>query len=130
MDPLVFQRFWNLVGYALILSVVVLSLTPSTPFPAEIPFIDKFYHLLAYSVLMLWFAQLYPKSRYIRLVFGLIALGISLELAQAKTGVRSGEVWDAVAGGFGVLLSWGLAVRGMNSLLHKFEDWCLKPGDE
>ncbi len=128
MTPLKFRLFWTLIGYGLVILVVVLSLSP--PLPVAFHWADKFYHLLAYAVLMLWFAQLHPRSRYGWLVCGFIALGILLEVLQSQSGIRSGEVWDAAANSLGTVLSWGMALMGMNTLLYRFEDWCLKPGNE
>jgi len=103
---------------------------PVTPTSIDYPWEDKIYHLLTYSVLMLWFAQLHPRPRYGWLAGGFIALGIVLEIAQSQTGYRAGEVLDAVANSLGVLLSWGLAVKGMNNLLRQFEERYLKRGNE
>ncbi len=130
MNPLKFLRLWTLIGCGLVILVVVLSLSPSLPPPVDFPWADKFYHLLAYAVLMLWFAQLHPRSRYGWLVCGFIALGILLEILQSQSGIRTGEVWDAAANSLGVLLSWGLAVKGMNTLLYQFEEKCLTRSEE
>jgi VanZ family protein len=115
------------LGYFL---VVVLSLSPSSPRPIDFPWADKFYHILAYGVLMLWFAQLHPKSRYGWWAGGFIVLGFLMEVLQSQLATRSGDVWDVVANILGTVLSWGLALMGMNTLIHQFEDWCLKPGNE
>jgi len=130
MNPLKFRYLWTLIGYGLVILVVALSLSPKPPPLVDFPWADKFYHLLAYAVLMLWFAQLHHKSRYGWLACGFIALGILLEVLQSQSGSRSGEVWDVAANSLGTIVSWGLALMGMNTLLHQFEDWCLKPGDE
>ena len=130
MNTLKLRRLWVLIGYGLVTLVVALSLSPSLPQPLEFPLADKLYHLLAYGVLMLWFAQLLPRSRYGWLVCGFIALGVVLEMAQSQIGTRSGEVWDIAANSLGTILSWGLALMGMNTLLHQFEDWCLKSSNE
>ena len=130
MHTLKLRRLWVLIGYGLVTLVVALSLSPSLPQPLEFPLADKFYHLLAYGVLMLWFAQLLPRSRYGWLVCGFIVLGVVLEMAQSQIGTRSGEVWDIAANSLGTILSWGLALMVMNTLLHQFEDWCLKSSNE
>ena len=128
MVNLKFRRVWTTIGYLLVGLVVVLSLTPSAPPPLEFPWEDKFKHMLAYGVLMLWFAQLHPRSRYGFLAAGFMLLGIFLELVQAQTGYRSGDIADAMANGLGTLLSWALAVKGVNNLFHQFENrWW--PGD-
>ena len=85
---------------------------------------------MAYGTLMLWFAQLHPKSGYGWLAGSFIGLGILMEILQYLLGTRSGDVWDAAANSLGVILSWGLAVMGMNTLFHQFEGRCLKRNEE
>lgn len=130
MDLLKFRRLWTLVGYGLVILVVVLSLFPSSPPSLDFSWADKVTHVLAYGVLMLWFAQLYPKSRYGWLACGFIVLGILLEVLQLQLDSRRGDVWDVAANSLGTVLSWGLALMGMSTLLHQFEKWCLKYGKE
>jgi VanZ family protein len=130
MTPLKFRFLWTLIGYGLVVLVIVLSLSPSLPPPVDFPWADKLYHVLAYGVLMLWFAQLHPKSRFGLLAGGFIALGILLEVLQSQSSDRIGDVWDVAANSLGAILSWGLALMGMNSLLHQFENWYLKPRNE
>ena len=91
MNTLKLRRLWVLIGYGLVTLVVALSLSPSLPQQLEFPLADKFYHLLAYGVLMLWFAQLLPRTRYGWLVCGFIALGVVLEMAQSQIGTRGVE---------------------------------------
>jgi glycopeptide antibiotics resistance protein len=130
MITLKFRFLWSFIGYGLIGLVVVLSLSPSLPLAMDFFWEDKLYHLLAYAVLMLWFAQLHPRSRYGWLVCGFIALGILLEGLQSQTSIRNGDVWDVAANSLGVILSWRLALTKMNTLLYQFEVWCLKPENE
>ncbi len=129
MTPLKLRRVWTFIGYGLVGLVVVLSLSPALP-PPEYPWQDKFYHLLAYGVLMLWFAQLHPPSRYRWLAIGFIALGVLLEVLQSLSGYRTGDIGDVIANSLGTVLSWGLAARGMNTLLRQFEKVFLKTEKE
>jgi len=129
MKPLKFRFLWTLIGYTLII-LVVLSLSPSSTLPADFPQADKLLHIFAYGILMLWFAQLHPKSRYGGWAGGFIALGILVEVLQLPVATRTGDVWDVAANSLGIILSWGLALMGMNTLLHQFEEWCLKHGNE
>ena len=119
-----------IIGYGLVMLVVTLSLLPSTSPPKLFAWSDKLFHVFAYGVLMLWFAQLHPKSRYGWLVCGFIALGILVEVLQLPVATRTGDVWDVAANSLGAILSWGLALMGMNTLLYHFESWCLKPRNE
>jgi VanZ family protein len=129
VDPLKFRTLWVLIGYGLVILVVFLSLS-TPPSPAGIPLEDKVYHVVAYGVLMLWFSQLHPKSRYVWLACGFITLGIIMEIMQSQLDNRNGDIWDVVANSLGTILSWGLALAGMNKLIHQFENWCLKFGEE
>ena len=126
MTLLKFRSVWTFIGYCLIGLVVVLSLTPSAPPPDYIPLEDKFKHMLAYGTLMLWFAQLYPKTRYPILAVSFIGLGVLMELLQSQTGTRTADGWDILANGVGALMSWGLALIGVNNLFHQFENRFLK----
>ena len=130
MGPLKFRHLWTVIGYGWVILVVVLSLSSSLSPPVDFFWEDKLYHLLAYGFLMLWFAQLHPRSRYGWLVCGFIAQGILLEVLQSQTGIRIGEVWDAVANSLGVILSWGLALNAMNTMLHQFEERFLRCREE
>ncbi len=124
MAPLKFRFLWTLIGYGLVVLVVVLSLSPAAPLPVDFPWMDKLLHVLAYGVLMLWFAQLHHRSRYGWLAGGFVMLGILLEVLQSYTGYRSGDFWDVAANSLGTALGWGLAFKGMNTLLHRLEEGC------
>jgi VanZ family protein len=126
MNQLKLRRLWTFIGYGLVILVVAQSLSPSLSQPVSFPWADKLFHVMAYGVLMLWFAQLHPKSRYGWLAGSFIALGILIEILQSPLATRSGDVWDVAANSLGVILSWGLAVMGMNTLLHQFEGGYLK----
>lgn len=107
--PQKLRRAWLWAGWALIAAVVFESLTPK---PIQIPGAqgDKFAHLLAYLVLMLWFATLYRASaRRAGLALAFVLMGIGLEFAQRWTGIRSFEIPDMVSGALGVALGWLLA---------------------
>jgi hypothetical protein len=95
------RKTWLACGYAFIALVIYLSLTPS-PIPA--PSVDGFKtgHIIAYSWLMLWFAQVYWGVR-VRLSWaaGFIAMGVALEYAQGMTGYRTfaySDMWDNAVG--------------------------------
>ena len=126
MDPLKFRFLWTLIGYGLVVLVVVFSLSPAPPIPVDFPWMDKGLHAMAYGVLMLWFTQLHPQSRYGWLAGGFVMLGILLEVLQSYTGYRSGDYWDVAANSCGTALGWGLAFKGKNTLLHRLEGWYLQ----
>jgi VanZ family protein len=120
--PLRWFNCWLGVGWALVVLVVYLSISPSPIQPPGIQFSDKAGHLLAYVVLMGWFAQLY-RSRILPVVL-LLFMGVVLESIQAFIPQRNFEYLDMAANASGVLISWA-AVRGSLAviLLRIEERW-------
>lgn len=110
-SQLVLRRTWLAVGWLLVAAVLYLSLTPFPPPLPPFANSDKFEHALAYLVLMLWFAQLYPSSaaRW-RVAFLLVALGVLIEYLQGWSGYRDFDYLDMVADAVGVALGWALAI--------------------
>jgi len=103
------RSLWHTIGWALVLTVVYLSLTPQ-PIAIPVEHGDKIGHLSAYAVLMVWFAQLYRSVTarcLLAVAFG--ALGIALEFAQLLTDTRTFEYSDMVADSLGVALGWLVA---------------------
>jgi VanZ family protein len=108
---------WVATGWLLVSSVIYLSLTPAPP-SVDLPEGDKLEHVLAYGVLMFWFAQIYYRTRS-RLLFalGFVLLGIALEFLQSFTETRQFEIADMIADAAGVVLGWLVAPpRTANSL--------------
>ena len=107
--------------------VIYLSLTPN-PIDLGAPEGLKIDHVLAYTWLMLWFAQIY-RSTATR--FGLaimfIVLGISLEYFQGLTDYRGFEVSDmfinALGVAIGLLLSWSPLQKGISTFEWVFIKW-------
>jgi VanZ family protein len=100
---------WLAVGWAMVASVVWLSVTPAPP---QLGFeqSDKLGHLLAYGGLMFWFSQLYGKRTRMFYALGFVAMGIALEFVQGQLEYRTYEVFDMYADALGVLLGWALAL--------------------
>jgi len=100
------RRLWLGAGILWVALVFYLSLRPQ---PSEPPpqGLDKFEHLLAYGVLMFWFAHLEPmRSGRRRLALGLAGMGIAIECLQGLIGHRQFSIADMVANGAGVLAGW------------------------
>lgn len=109
------RSLWLSAGLFLVALVIHLSLTPD-PVTVPVDQGDKYSHVLAYLVLMLWFAQIYESGiARIRLAASLMLLGVALEFAQRWTGVRSFEVLDMAAGIAGVFTGWAMAPPRMPS---------------
>ena len=107
--PLRLRALWLTLGWMLVALVIYLSLR-NAPAPLTDQVGDKLPHMLAYGVLMVWFANLYG-SRRARSAYacGFVILGIAIEFAQQWTGYRTFEVADMIADGIGVALGWALA---------------------
>jgi VanZ family protein len=104
------ERIWRAIGFALIAAVVALSLAPAPGLPIEIAGDDKAGHVMAYGVLMVWFAQLHAGTpARAALAAAFVAMGIALEFAQGAFGLRQFDVHDMVANAAGVLAGWVLA---------------------
>jgi len=97
---------WLGAGILCVVLVFYLSLRPELPEPPS-QGLDKFEHLLAYGMLMFWFAHLEPmRSGRWRLALGLVAMGVAIECLQGLIGHRSFAVADIGANGLGVALGW------------------------
>lgn len=122
MRPLTFAGLWSIIGWALVVAVVVLSLIPSVPLP-PVQGSDKVAHIIAYFGLMIWFGQLYFRRFHPRIAVALLALGVLLEFLQRLTPYRTFEVADMVADGMGIALAWGLASTRMGAWLIGIDGW-------
>jgi len=106
-----FQAAWLALGWALVAAVVVGSLLPSSSLPAFQVW-DKLEHLAAYGVLAFVFAGALGRARWKAVLWGFLALGAGLEVAQALGGAgRMADPWDMVANTLGVVMGLGLASR-------------------
>lgn len=103
------RRIWIIIGWIGVGVVVYFSLMPRPP-ELDVVQGDKIQHLLAYTSLMLWFAQVMttPPSRRLTGVL-LVILGVGLEFAQSLTGYRFYSYGDMAANAAGVLLGWALS---------------------
>jgi VanZ family protein len=115
------RRAWASAGLLMVALVVYLSLRPEPVEPPP-PGLDKYEHVLAYAVLMFWFAHLVQASRgRLHLAVALVGLGVALECLQGALGHRLFAVADMAANGLGVALGWLAAPPRVPSLLHLIE---------
>jgi VanZ family protein len=106
---LAFRGWWLVCGWALVLFIVYLSLTPE-PVQLTIEQGDKYGHVFAYATVMSWFANVYEKrAQRLQCALGFVALAVALEFAQRWTGYRSFELADMAAGTVGVCAGWALS---------------------
>lgn len=101
----VFSRplLWRLLGWALVLTVIYLSLTPQPP-PTVMTFGDKVGHLAAYASLMGWWMQIHRRPERLALLF--VLMGLGLEILQSLSGFRTGDIFDMAANTIGVGTGW------------------------
>jgi hypothetical protein len=111
------EKLWLSLGWLLIALTVFFSLTSKPPQVMKFYQSDKLEHLLVYTILMLWFAQIYERRSYLFLVMGFIAMGVSLEIIQGLGGHRTFEYSDILANATGVSFGWLLAKTRMANCL-------------
>ncbi|HED15207.1 MAG TPA: VanZ family protein [Gammaproteobacteria bacterium] len=122
LTSLRYRRLWLATGWLMVLIVLILSLMPRPPQPLNFGGADKVEHVLAYFILMGWFAQIYHEARTrLWIAIGLIAMGIAIEILQPILAPRFFEWWDMLADTIGVLLAWALAGPRLSMLLTDFE---------
>ncbi len=121
-----FKKLWIGVGWGLVLGVIVSSLIPPPSFTQIQGHGDKVAHILAYFVLMGWFAQIYHSNQQ-RLLYmlGFLLLGVGLEILQGLSGIRHADWLDILANSAGVFLAWYLTKNRFASLLGFIENKCL-----
>lgn len=118
-----YHTLWLGIGLGMTALVIFLSLMSEPP-QVNVENFDKLGHLLAYGVLMGWFAQLYPGFyRRLGIALALICLGISLEYLQGLSGSRMFEYADMLANTSGVLLGWGLSHGPLARILRRLDNW-------
>jgi TM2 domain-containing membrane protein YozV len=117
-DPGWIRRAWLIVGWGGVAGIIVLSLIPSPPELIPVEQGDKAEHILAYGMLMFWFAQIYVRQpgRAIAAAL-LVALGVGLEYVQGWTGWREFSYADMGADALGVALGWLLAPPRTRNML-------------
>lgn len=110
-----YPRVWLVVGWAMLALAVLGSLLPVQNIP-DVGTSDKVQHFAAYAMLALWFAGIYPRSRYPLIAAGLLLFGIGIELAQALMGLgRQGDLLDVLANAGGIAMGLLAALFGLGS---------------
>ena len=87
---------------------------------------DKIGHTSAYTLLMLWFAQLYRGRSAWAFAAGFIAMGISLEYLQGTTSYRTFDYFDMLANSVGVMLGLALSHTALGRSLLAIEQRLLR----
>lgn len=114
------RRIWLALGWLWVTIILWLSLTPIPPQPLTFDYSDKFEHTLAYLFLMGWFAVVcYGRQRIVS-AFGLMIMGVLVEILQGLSGYRFFEFADMIANCSGVLLAWLMMNRFGDTLIARW----------
>ncbi|MGH8575050.1 MAG: VanZ family protein, partial [Gammaproteobacteria bacterium] len=114
------RRAWAVIGWALVFLTIVLSLQPS-PVAFAGGNLDKLMHVLTYATLTLWFIQLAPAERWIRIALWFVGMGVAIEIAQDQTAYRYCSFADMVANATGIVTALLAARYGLSNLLTRCE---------
>ncbi len=128
MLSLRYSRCWRLAGYLLLSLVLAAALLPANWFwPAAstslIDNLDKWLHGITFTVLALWFSGQYARHSYWRLIIGLVAFGLAIEVAQRMVSYRTADWLDLAADIAGVAVGMAVALAGLGGWCLRFEDW-------
>jgi VanZ family protein len=116
-------RAWRVLSCVVIVAAIVVCLLPAADLP-KTSINDKFEHTFAYVLLTLWFAGLYPRSRYWVVALGLFLMGVAIEFAQAGMHMgRQGDVRDVVANSTGIVVGIALAFAGLGGWAQWIDGW-------
>ena len=116
-----FKWIWLALGILQVGFVIVLSLIDLAPISGVL-LQDKLMHMLAYGLLMGWFAQIYQRSTSrLVLAVALVVMGVGIEVLQGLVGYRQFDKLDMVANSSGVLLAWLLSYTWLGRIFLGFE---------
>jgi VanZ family protein len=117
------QRFWWILGFALVAIATYLCLTPNASVPTPFQVSDLVSHFAGHGALAVYFAGLVPRQRWWKIFVFLLLFGIGVEFAQyfMKLG-REGELKDVFSNSVGALLGLLAARLG----LARWPEWAAR----
>ena len=123
MLPVRHPRLWLIIGWVMITASVVVCLLPAKALP-QTGVSDKFEHSFIYACLALWFAGLYPRSRYVVIGLGLFAMGVAIEIAQGAMHMgRNADYRDVIANTTGIGIGLALAALWLGGWAERIDGW-------
>ena len=125
MRPLKFPLLWITLGWLMVAAACVGALVPGYKVPLVGQY-DKLIHGGTYLVLMLWFAGIYERSRYLLIAAALALLGVSLEFGQRLVRSRAFDGYDLSANLVGVVVGLTLAATFLGSWCQQVEGWLFR----
>lgn len=121
--PLRHPRVWLAIGWTMVALAMVASLLPGEKLPVT-GVNDKLEHMFAYTVLAVWFAGIYPRSRYLVIGIGLFLMGAAIEWAQGVMNVgRQSDLRDLIANSIGISAGLTLAFAWLGGWTQRLEEW-------
>ncbi|MET0756342.1 MAG: VanZ family protein [Pseudoxanthomonas sp.] len=121
IKPLRWPRLWLGLWWLAIAALIVVCLVPLDGLPPLPENSDKVEHLAGYFMLAAAGVQLFRGRMLLLAAFGLVLLGIGVEIAQGFTAYRSSDAYDAVANTIGVVLGMATALTPWRDLLLHLE---------
>ena len=115
-------RLWLVSGWLLIIGAIIASLVPSHELPTFGGISDKTEHIVGYGVLSLWFAGIYPRTRYPMIGVALLVMGIVIEGLQGAMKVgRQADLHDVYANVVGIACGLTLALIWFGGWAQRLE---------
>ncbi len=120
-------RLWLVSGWILVVLAVIVSIMPLSEMPKMGGISDKVEHVVAYLALALWFAGIYPKSRYPMIGVALLVMGIAIEGLQGAMNLgREADMRDLYANTVGIVSGLLLASIWLGGWAQRVESWTKK----
>ncbi len=128
MLSLRYARRWQIAGIFLLVMVLTAALVPADWFWSQGPnspffLSDKWLHGITFAALALWFAGQYARHSYWRLMTGLVAFGLLIEVTQLMVSYRTADWMDLLVDLLGVAVGMIIALAGAGGWCLRFEEW-------
>jgi VanZ family protein len=118
------HRWFWIVASAVLLATVVVGSLQNMFATGMAHGVDKLEHFGTYMFLAIWFTGLYRRPRYWMIAVGLVALGLSMEIAQfVMQAGRVGDPYDMAANTGGVAAGLALAFLATGGWAERLEAW-------
>jgi VanZ family protein len=122
--PLRHPRFWLALGWVFVALATLASIVPIQKLPTPPGLNDKVEHVAGYALLALWFAGIYPRSRYPWIAGSLFVMGLAIEWLQgAMHWGRSADLHDVIANVTGIAVGLSLAWVALGGWAQRVEAW-------
>jgi VanZ family protein len=116
-----YPKFWVGMGWLAVAFTIFICLLPGKELP-NTGLNDKVEHITAYALLSLWFAGVYPRTRYALIAIGLFCLGVFIEGGQyVMHAGRQADVHDVMANSTGIIVGLTLAWLGLGEWTQRVE---------